>query len=106
MSIQPTLREPTQNLRDRGAANFHAALGRVLAAGLEDALAAGDHDRAINLINRGFAEGTPQIGCELLCRAIDVVGAARTWTVQLAPLSHLRQRSTGSASADQPASPN
>ena len=86
------LREPTKSLRQKGADSFHAALASVLAAGLENALEAGDHPRAISYINRGFAEGTPQLGCDLLCRAIAVVGAARTWTVQLAPLTHLRQR--------------
>jgi hypothetical protein len=90
-----TLREPAKTLREKGADSFHAALAAVLAAGLEDALQAGDYPRAINLINRGFAEGTPQLGCDLLCRAIEVVGAARTWTVQLAPLNQARQR-TGS----------
>jgi hypothetical protein len=88
-----TLREPTKTLREKGADSFHAALAAVLAAGLEDALEAGDHARAISFINRGFAEGTPQLGCDLLGRAIAVVGAARTWTVQLAPLTSVRQRS-------------
>jgi hypothetical protein len=88
-----TVTAPTKTLRQKGAESFHAALAAVLAAGLEDALQAGDHPRAVNLINRGFAEGTPQLGCDLLCRAIAVVGAARTWTVQLAPPSGVRQRS-------------
>jgi hypothetical protein len=88
-----SFREPAKTLREKGADSFHAALAAVLAAGLEDALEAGDHPRAISFINRGFAEGTPQLGCDLLCRAIAVVGAARTWTVQLAPLTYLRQRS-------------
>jgi len=87
------LREPPKTLREKGADSFHAALAAVLAAGLEDALAAGDHQRAITFINRGFAEGTPQMGCDLLCRAIAVVGAARTWTVQLAPQTHVPHRS-------------
>jgi hypothetical protein len=82
----PPLREPAKTLRERGADSFHAALAAVLAAGLQDALEVGDHPRAINLINRGFAEGNPQLGCDLLCQAIAVVGTARTWTVQLAPL--------------------
>jgi hypothetical protein len=89
-----TLREPAKKtLREKGADSFHAALAAVLTAGLEDALAAGDHPRAISFINRGFAEGTPQLGCAMLCRAIEVVGAARTWTVQLAPQNQVRQRS-------------
>jgi hypothetical protein len=87
-----TLRVPTKTLREKGADSFHAALAAVLAAGLEAALEAGDHSRAVSIINRGFAEGTPQLGCDLLCRAIAVVGAARTWTVQLAPLTNVRQR--------------
>jgi hypothetical protein len=86
-----TSRVPAKTLREKGAASFHAALATVLATALEDALQQGDHPRAVNIINRGFAEGTPQIGCDLLCRAIEVVGAARTWTVQLAPP---RQRTT------------
>jgi hypothetical protein len=88
-----TLREPAKTLREKGADGFHAALAAVLAAGLEDALEAGDHPRAVSFINRGFAEGSPQLGCDLLCRAIAVVGAARTWTVQIAPQTHVRQRS-------------
>jgi hypothetical protein len=88
-----TLREPAKTLREKGADSFHAALASVLTTALDDALEAGDHPRAISLINRGFAEGTPQVGCDLLCRAITVVGAARTWTVQLAPLNQVRQRS-------------
>lgn len=88
-----TSRQPTKTLRERGADSFHAALAAVLAAGLEDALEAGDHPKAISFINRGFAEGSPQLGCDLLRRAIEVVGAARTWTVQIAPLTPVRQRS-------------
>ncbi|MEE6262785.1 hypothetical protein [Plantactinospora sonchi] len=84
-SLAP-LRERAKTLREKGADSFHAVLAGVLAAGLEDALQAGDHARAISLINRGFAEGSPQLGCDLLCRAMTVVGTARTWTVQLAPL--------------------
>jgi hypothetical protein len=87
------LRAPAKTLREKGADSFHAALAAVLTAGLEDALEADDHARAISFINRGFAEGTPQLGCDLLCRAISVVGTARTWTVQLAPLIDVRQRS-------------
>ncbi|WP_328472809.1 hypothetical protein OHA21_10880 [Actinoplanes sp. NBC_00393] len=83
----PTTREPGKTLRERGADSFQAALAAVLAAALEEALTAGDHARAIRLINRGFAEGSPQLGCELLCRASAVVGTARTWTVQLTPSS-------------------
>ena len=98
VSSQPSLTStrlhaPAKTLREKGTASFHAALATALAAGLEDALAAGDHPRAISFINRGFAEGSPQMGCDLLCRAMAVVGTARTWTVQLAPLTHVRQRS-------------
>ena len=89
-----TLREPTKSPREKQADAFQAALAAVLAAGLADALAAGDHPRAISFINRGFAEGSPQLGCELLCHAIAVVGAARTWTVQIAPLASVPQRLT------------
>jgi hypothetical protein len=88
-----TLREPIKTPREKEADSFHAVLATVLAAGLEDALQAGDHARAVSLINRGFAEGNPQLGCDLLCRAIAAVGSARTWTVQIAPLTHVRQRS-------------
>ncbi|MEV6844832.1 hypothetical protein [Actinoplanes sp. NPDC051411] len=80
--------------REKEADSFHAALAAVLTAGLDDALEAGDHTKAVSFINRGFAEGDPQLGCDLLCRAIEVVGPARTWTVQIAPLNHLRQRFT------------
>ncbi|MFG2062718.1 hypothetical protein ACGFIK_15010 [Micromonospora sp. NPDC048871] len=82
----PEPRRPVKNLREKGAESFHSALTKVLTAALEDALEAGDHPKAISLINRGFAEGSAQLGCDLLCRAIAVVGTARTWTVQLAPL--------------------
>lgn len=97
-SASPTIapsrtREPVKTLREKGADSFHAALAAVLAAGLDEALEAGDHARAITFINRGFAEGSPQIGCDLLCRAIAVVGTARTWTVQLAPLTRVPQQS-------------
>jgi hypothetical protein len=88
----PMSREPVKTLREKGADSFHAALAAVLSAGLEDALEAGDHARAVSFINRGFAEGNPQLGCDLLCRAISVVGAARTWTVQIAPLTRVPQR--------------
>ena len=84
----------TKTLREREAERFRDVLAAVLTAGLEDALAAGDHPRAVGLINRGFAEGSPQLGCDLLCRAIAVVGAARTWTVQIAPLAHVPERRT------------
>lgn len=87
-----TLRAPIKTLREKGADSFHAALAAVLATALDSALEAGDHPRAVSIINRGFAEGTPQLGCDLLCRAIAVVGAARTWTVQLAPVTNVRQR--------------
>jgi hypothetical protein len=88
-----SLRKPVKTLREKGADSFHAALAAVLTAGLDDALESGDHPRAVSFINRGFAEGSPQLGCDLLCRAISVVGAARTWTVQLAPLTHVGPRS-------------
>jgi hypothetical protein len=89
-AIAPTRsREPVKTLREKGADSFHAALAAVLTAGLAAALEAGDHEKAITFINRGFAEGSPQLGCDLLCRAIAVVGAARTWTVQLAPLTRV-----------------
>jgi len=84
-----TLRKPAKTLREKGADSFHAALAGILAAGLEDALAAGDHPRAVSFVNRGFAEGSPELGCELLCRAMAVVGTARTWTVQMAPQTHV-----------------
>jgi hypothetical protein len=77
--------EPTKSLREKGADSFHAALATALTNGLDAALEAGDHPRAVSFINRGFAEGSPQLGCDLLCRAIAAVGAARTWTVQIAP---------------------
>ena len=86
------LSEPTKTPREKQADGFQAALAAVLAAGLASALEAGDHPRAISFINRGFAEGSPQLGCDLLCQAIAVVGGARTWTVQLAPLAHVPQR--------------
>ena len=86
------LREPVKTLREKGADSFHAALAAVLTNALEAALEAGDHPRAITLINRGFAEGSPQLDCDMLCRAISVVGAARTWTVQLAPLNRVPQQ--------------
>ncbi len=86
----------TKTLREKGADSFHAVLAGLLTAGLVDALEAGDHEKAILFINRGFAEGSPQLGCELLCRAIESVGAARTWTVQLAPLTRVPQRSAPS----------
>ncbi len=88
------LREPVKTLREKGADSFHAALASVLTAGLENALEAGDHPRAVSFINRGFAEGSPQMGCDLLCRAIAIVGAARTWTVQIAPVTSVPQQST------------
>jgi hypothetical protein len=87
-----TLRVPAKTLREKERESFNAALAGVLSAGLEEALAAGDHPRAVSFINRGFAEGSPQLGCDLLCRAIAVVGAARTWTVQIAPLTRLPQQ--------------
>ena len=97
-----TLREPVKTLREKGADSFYAALAAVLTAGLENALEAGDHPRAVSFINRGFAEGNPQIGCDLLCRAIAVVGAARTWTVQIAPVTSVPQRSAPHGDAGRP----
>jgi hypothetical protein len=100
MSTPTTLRKPLKTPREKEADSFHAALAAVLTSGLDDALAAGDHPRAISFINRGFAEGDPQLGCDLLCRAIEVVGPARTWTVQIAPLTHVRQRFAQQSSLD------
>jgi hypothetical protein len=88
-----TSRAPTKNLREREADRFHAALAAVLATGLADALDAGDFPRAISFINRGLAEGTPQLGCDLLHQAMTAVGGARTWTVQIAPQARVPQRS-------------
>ncbi|GID31984.1 hypothetical protein [Paractinoplanes brasiliensis] len=85
--VSTTVREPSKTLREKSADNFHAALAAVLVTGLDSALEAGDHAKAVAIINRGFAEGRPELGCDLLCRAIAVVGAARTWTVQLAPVT-------------------
>jgi len=96
------LREPVKTLREKGADSFHAALAAVLTAGLENALEAGDHPRAVTFINRGFAEGSPQMGCDLLCRAIATVGAARTWTVQLAPVTIVPQRSASQGDDGRP----
>jgi hypothetical protein len=98
----PRLREPVKTLREKGADSFHAALAAVLTAGLENALEAGDHPRAVSFINRGFAEGSPQMGCDLLCRAIAMVGAARTWTVQIAPVTSVPQRSVPQGDAGRP----
>lgn len=89
----PTPRQPARTLREKGAHSFRAALAAALTAGLDDALAAGDHPRAVRFVNRGFAEGGPELGCELLCRAMAAVGSARTWTVQLAPLARVEPRS-------------
>ncbi|GAA4934328.1 hypothetical protein [Actinoplanes utahensis] len=90
MSTPPT---SAKSFREKGAAGFHAALAAVLTTALESALEEGDHARVVTLVNRGFAEGSPELGCELLCRAMASVGTARTWTVQLAPLAQVRQRS-------------
>ncbi|WP_249998501.1 hypothetical protein [Actinoplanes sp. M2I2] len=89
-----TVREPARTLREKGAHSFHAALAAVLVTALDEALASGDHERAVTLVNRGFAEGSPQLGCDLLCRAMAVVGTARTWTVQLAPPTRAGSRFT------------
>jgi len=91
-AARPPAPEPTKTPREKQADGFQAALAAVLTAGLTSALEAGDHPRAISFINRGFAEGSPRLGCDLLCQAIAAVGAARTWTVQLAPLAHVPQR--------------
>ena len=88
-----TVREPVKTLREKGADSFHAALAVVLTAGLNAALEAGDHEKAISFVNRGFAEGGPKLGCDMLCRAATFVGGARTWTVQLAPQTRVPQRS-------------
>ncbi|MFF5083442.1 hypothetical protein ACFY36_40885 [Actinoplanes sp. NPDC000266] len=93
MTVSP-LPQPAPTLREKSAASFHAAVAAALTAGLERALEAGDHEKAIGFINRGFAEGSPELGCDLLCRATAVIGPARTWTVQLAPPSQARRRST------------
>ena len=85
----PAPRTPARTQRERDAESWQAVLATVLTAGLEAALEAGDHPKAIALINRGFAEGSPQLGCTLLCRAMAVVGAARTWTVQMSPLARV-----------------
>jgi hypothetical protein len=95
--------EPTKTLREKGADSFHAALAAVLAAGLADALQAGNHPRAVSIINRGFAEGSPRLGCDLLCQAIAVVGGARTWTVQLAPPARVPTARTAERLTDEPA---
>ncbi|HET6481244.1 MAG TPA: hypothetical protein VFG35_14570 [Actinoplanes sp.] len=87
-----TSREPVKTLREKDADSFHAALARILFAGLDDALQAGDHPRAVGFINRGFAEGNPRLGCDLLYQAMSVVGTARTWTVQIAPQTQVTQR--------------
>lgn len=85
-----TSREPTKNLREREADRYLAALAGVLATGLADALEAEDYPRAISLINRGLAEGTPELGCDLLRQAMTTVGGSRTWTVQIAPQARVR----------------
>jgi hypothetical protein len=81
----PASREPVKNLREREADRYHAVLSTILASGLAEALAEGDHAKAVGFINRGLAEGSPQLGCDLLRQAMDTVGGARTWTVQIAP---------------------
>ncbi len=77
--------EPVKNLRERGADSFHAALSAVLWTAIMAALEADDHPRVVVLINRAFAEGTPEMGCELLRKTMLAVGGTRTWTVQMAP---------------------
>ncbi|WP_127503021.1 hypothetical protein [Actinoplanes solisilvae] len=78
-----------KTLREKSADSFNSALATVLAAALEDALNSGDHEKAVAIVNRGFAEGSPDLGCDLLHRAISVVGTARTWSVRLAPLNRV-----------------
>lgn len=75
-----------KTLREKSADSFNAALTTVLTTALENALGAGDHEKAVAIVNRGFAEGSPELGCDLLHRAMSVVGTARTWSVRLAPL--------------------
>lgn len=86
-------RGSTKTLREKGLDRFQEVLAAILTAGLEEALAAGDQERVVALINRAFAEGSPQLGCRLLCRASEVVGAARTWTVRISPPSGVSSRS-------------
>jgi len=86
------MQDARKTMRQRSADGFHAALASVLTAALEAALDEGDHPRAVALVNRGFAEGSPQLGCDLLCRAMAAVGAARTWSVQMAPPARLPAR--------------
>ena len=83
--LPPAAREPLKNLREREADRYHAVLATILSTGLAEALEAGDHAKAVGLINRGLAEGTPELGCDLLRQAMAGVGGARTWTVQIAP---------------------
>lgn len=85
-------REPLKTPREKEADGYGAALAAVLSRGLAAALDAGDQARAVAFINRGFAEGSPQLGCDLLCQAISIVGPGRTWTVQIAPLSQNGQK--------------
>lgn len=81
-----TAPETSRTPRARESDGFNAALAAVLAKGMTEALLAEDHPKAVSFINRGFAEGSPQLGCDLLCQAIAIVGPSRTWTVQIAPL--------------------
>jgi hypothetical protein len=89
-----TTRVPTKNLREKEADSYYAALAGILAAGLAEALEAGDHEAAVGFINRGLAEGTPQLGCDLLHQAMTTVGGARTWTVRIAPAPRSDRRSS------------
>ena len=100
-AAQPASREPVRTLREKGADSYHAALTAALNAGLENALEAGDLPKAAGFINRAFAEGDPQMGCDMLRRAMDVVGTARTWTVQVAPLTRMGQRPAPHQPADE-----
>ncbi|HLL69769.1 MAG TPA: hypothetical protein VK453_29245 [Micromonosporaceae bacterium] len=84
---RPEPPEPARTPREKEVDGFNTVLATILANQLTAALAADDHPRAVGLINRGFAEGSPQMGCALLCQAIAIVGSGRTWTVQIAPLS-------------------
>jgi hypothetical protein len=91
---RPISRAPIKTPREKSAESYSAALAGVLFKGLAESLAAGDQDKAVSFINRGFAEGSPRLGCDLLCEAIAIVGPGRTWTAQLAPLSRIPPKTT------------
>ena len=96
-NVPSPARTPLKTLREKEADSFHAALATALSTGLADALEAGDYPRAIGFINRGFAEGTPELACDLLRRAMAAVGGTRTWTVQIAPLACVPPRSASAS---------